>query len=64
MPRQLPAGACIRHAMSSVRNNIAYAFRISWPWYAVFVPIVIVLSSLARAMRQAAIPKPIRPLPF
>ena len=46
MPRQLPAGACIRHAMSSVRNNIGYAFRISWPWYAVFVPIVIVLSSL------------------
>ena len=46
MPRQLPAGACLRHAISSVRNNIFYAFRISWPWYAVFVPIVIVLSSL------------------
>jgi hypothetical protein len=27
-----------------VRNNIAFAFRISWPWYAVFVPIVVVLS--------------------
>lgn len=35
MARQLPAGACISHAISSVRNNIAYAFRISWPWYAV-----------------------------
>jgi hypothetical protein len=46
MPRQLPAGACLRHAVSSVRNNIAYAFRISWPWYAVFVPVVVALSTL------------------
>jgi hypothetical protein len=43
MTRQLPAGTCIRHAVNSVRNNIAYAFRISWPWYAVMVPVVIVL---------------------
>jgi hypothetical protein len=28
-----------------VRNNIAYAFRISWPWYAVFVPVVVALSA-------------------
>ena len=45
MTRQLSAGACIRHALSSVRNNLAYAFRISWPWYAVFVPVVVVLSA-------------------
>ena len=38
-PRQLAAGQCIRHAITSVRNNIAYAFRISWPWYSVLVPI-------------------------
>lgn len=44
MPRSLPAGRCIGHAVSSVRNNIAYAFRISWPWYAVFVPVVVALS--------------------
>jgi hypothetical protein len=31
--------------VSSVRNNIAYAFRISWPWYAVFVPVVVALSA-------------------
>lgn len=37
MNRQLPAGACISHAISSVRNNIAYAFRISWPWYLVLI---------------------------
>lgn len=35
VPRQLPAGACISHAISSVRNNIGYAFRISWPWYGI-----------------------------
>lgn len=35
MTRKLPAGLCIRHAISSVRNNIGYAFRISWPWYVV-----------------------------
>lgn len=34
-PRQLPAGECIEHALQSVRRNIGYAFRISWPWYAV-----------------------------
>lgn len=45
-PRRLPAGTCISHAVASVRNNIAYAFRISWPWYAVMTPIVIVLSGL------------------
>jgi len=45
MPRSLSAGPCIRHAVSSVRNNIAYAFRISWPWYAVFVPVVVALSA-------------------
>ncbi len=33
MTRQLPAGKCLRHAIASVRNNLAYAFRISWPWY-------------------------------
>lgn len=38
-PRQLAAGKCISHAIASVRNNITYAFRISWPWYAVLVPI-------------------------
>lgn len=45
-PRQLPAGRCIRHAITSVRNNIAYAFRISWPWYAVLVPIGIAVGFL------------------
>jgi hypothetical protein len=35
MPRRLPAGACIEHALQSVHKNIGYAFRISWPWYAV-----------------------------
>jgi hypothetical protein len=39
MTRQLSAGQCIRHALSSVRNNIAYAFRISWPWYAVLIAV-------------------------
>jgi len=39
MTRQLPAAACIGHAIRSVRNNIVYAFRISWPWYAILVPI-------------------------
>lgn len=34
-PRRLPAGACIEHALQSVSRNIGYAFRISWPWYAV-----------------------------
>jgi hypothetical protein len=45
MPRSLSAGSCIRHAVSSVRNNIAYAFRTSWPWYAVFVPVIVALSA-------------------
>lgn len=44
MTRTLPAGSCIGHAISSVRNNIAYAFRIAWPWYAFLVPVNIVAS--------------------
>jgi hypothetical protein len=47
MTRQLPAGTCIRHAVNSVRNNIAYAFRISWPWYAVLVPLSFAMFGLA-----------------
>jgi hypothetical protein len=43
MTRQLPAGKCISHAVASVRNNIAYAFRISSPWYAVMAPVVVIL---------------------
>ncbi len=47
MPRQLSAGTCIWHAINSVRNNLAYAFRISWPWYAVMAPLVIMLMLLS-----------------
>ena len=32
MTRQLPVGACLRHALQSVRNSIRQAFRVSWPW--------------------------------
>jgi hypothetical protein len=39
MTRQLPPATCIGHAIRSVRNNINYAFRISWPWYAILVPL-------------------------
>lgn len=46
MTRQLPAGTCIRHAIDSVRNNLAYAFRISWPWYLFVIPLIIVLNLL------------------
>ncbi len=47
MPRQLPAGMCIWHAINSVRNNLAYAFRVAWPWYAVMAAVVIVLMLLS-----------------
>lgn len=40
-PRQLPAGACIEHALQSVRKNIGFAFRISWPWYVALAVIYI-----------------------
>lgn len=32
MTRQLPVGTCLQHAVSSVRNNLRHAFRVSWPW--------------------------------
>jgi hypothetical protein len=38
---------CIRHAISSVRNNLAYAFWIAWPWYAVLAAVVVVLMLLS-----------------
>lgn len=46
MTRQLPAGTCIRHAINSVRNNLTYAFRISWPWYVIVIPLIIVANLL------------------
>lgn len=46
MTRQLPAGTCIRHAIDSVRNNLPYAFRISWPWYVIVIPLIIVANLL------------------
>lgn len=45
MTRRLPAGTCIEHAIRSVRNNIAYAFRISWPWYT-----IVLLASLGASV--------------
>jgi hypothetical protein len=50
MPRQLPAGACISHAIQSVRNNIGYAFRISWPWYAVVFAINLAVGFLSESL--------------
>lgn len=44
MTRKLPAGTCIGHAVASVRHNIAYAFRISWPWYLIVIPLTIAVS--------------------
>lgn len=32
MARQLPVGTCLRHAVTSVRNNLGQAFHVSWPW--------------------------------
>lgn len=52
VPRRLPAGACLEHALQSVHKNIGYAFRISWPWYAVLAVVniaVIALSGYALA---------------
>ena len=46
MTRKLPAGTCIGHAVNSVQNNLAYAFRISWPWYAVLAVVSIVTFGL------------------
>lgn len=50
MPRQLPAGACISHAIQSVRNNIGYAFRISWPWYAVVFAVNLAVGFLSESL--------------
>lgn len=47
VPRRLPAGACISHAIKSVRNNIGYAFRISWPWYLVLAAMNIGIFAIA-----------------
>lgn len=47
VPRRLPAGACISHALNSVRNNIGYAFRISWPWYLVLAAMNIAIYAIS-----------------
>lgn len=50
MTRKLPVGTCIRHAVNSVRNNISYAFRISWPWYAAIAVLSIATFALLGAL--------------
>lgn len=61
MPRQLSAGACIRHALSSVRNNIAYAFRISWPWYAVLIAVNLAASFVVSPFEGSTAQEPTAP---
>jgi hypothetical protein len=61
MPRQLSAGQCIRHALNSVRNNVAYAFRISWPWYAVLIAVNLVASFFVTPLQADAPQEPSGP---
>ena len=61
MARKLSAGACIRHAVSSVRNNIAYAFRISWPWYAVLIAVNLAASFVITPFEPNAPQEPSAP---
>lgn len=63
MARTLPAGKCISHAIASVRNNIAFAFRISWPWYAILVPANIAASFIVSSL-QGNNPEPSSPAAF
>ncbi|MFZ5677189.1 MAG: hypothetical protein ACOZAM_29865 [Pseudomonadota bacterium] len=44
MTRKRPAGTCIGHAVASLRHNIAYAFRINWPWYLIVIPLTVAVS--------------------
>lgn len=54
MTRKLPVGTCIRHAVNSVRNNISYAFRISWPWYAAIAVLSIATFALLGVLAAAS----------
>ncbi len=40
-PRKLPPLTAFIHALNSVRTNLAFALRISWPVYAILLPIVL-----------------------
>lgn len=43
MNRQLPPALAFRHAISSFRNNLGVAFGLSWPWYALVLPVSMVI---------------------
>jgi hypothetical protein len=65
MTRQLPATRCVGHAILSVRNNIVYAFRISWPWYAVITLIGLGANFIAQNITGGNVeanPGPVIPL--
>src|SRR6187402_2866929 len=49
MIRQLPPAAAFAHALSSVKNNLAAAFHMSWPWYAIVIPVTFVVYMLLAA---------------
>jgi hypothetical protein len=37
--RKLSPADTLRHAVSSIGNNLPVAFRIAWPWYAILMPV-------------------------
>src|SRR4051812_46214338 len=43
MTRKLPPLSAFRHALASVRDNTGMAFRLAWPWYAIVIPLTLLL---------------------
>ena len=46
MRRNLQFAVAFRHAVSSIANNIEPAIRICWPWYAIVIPLSLLIYAL------------------
>jgi hypothetical protein len=44
--RKLPVAAAFSHAVASVRSHLQVAFHISWPWYAIVMPVTLAVYAL------------------
>lgn len=49
--RHLPAFAAIIHALNSVRHNLVVAARVSWPWYAILVAVLVAATGFLQSQR-------------
>jgi hypothetical protein len=53
--RKLPVGAAFSHMMNSTWNNLGFAARSQWPWFAIFFAALLVLGFIAYSLAPTGV---------